>query len=232
MTLPGDQTLQGQVLEDLREAVNYRRWLASLATPWLGSRPIEIGSGVGDYAAEWAPSVTELTASEADPDRVAVLRARFANHPGVRVRELRAPVSEKADHSAAVAYNVLEHIADDVAALRGFARLVAPGGYVILIVPAFPFAMSRFDREIGHFRRYRRLGLAATAEAAGLQVVRLHYVNAPGLLAWTVGMRLFGRRPQAGPALRLWDGLVPAFRAFERRITPPFGQSLFAVARS
>lgn len=231
MSIAGDQRVQEAVLEDLREATNYRRWLASLATPWLGPRPLEIGSGMGDYAAEWAPRVDEFTASEGDARRVEGLRRRFADHPRVQVRELLVPITDRGDHSAVVAYNVLEHIADDVAALRGFTRLLAPGGRVVLVVPAFPVAMSRFDRQIGHFRRYRRPGLINVLDAAGLRLQRLHYVNAPGLLAWMVGMRMLGLRPQAGRLLSVWDALVPSFAAVERWIPPPAGQSLFAVAR-
>lgn len=233
ISLSGDQAMQGQVLEDLRQAVNYRRWLASLAAAWLGPRPIEIGSGVGDYAAEWVSSVSavdEFTASEANAQRLAALRVRFADDPRVRVRELVAPILHDANHSAVVAYNVLEHISDDVAALRGFARLLEPKGRIVVLVPAFPLAMSCFDREIGHFRRYRRQSLLHAVRAAGLRPLRIHYVNAPGLLAWIVGMRLLRLRPQAGPALTVWDHIVPVFAAVERRMSPPFGQSLFCVA--
>lgn len=230
MSLAGDQSVQGEVLEDLRQAVNYRRWLASLATPWLGPTPLEVGSGTGDYAQLWSPYVREITVSEGDPRRVASLRRRFAEDPRVRVRELVAPITETGGHSSVVAYNVLEHIEDDVAALRGFAGLAAPGGRVILVVPAFPIAMSRFDRQIGHFRRYRRRTLLQALTAADLRVRRLHHVNAPGLVAWVVGMRLLGLRPRAGPLLTAWDTLVPCFAALERWVPPPVGQSLFAVA--
>ena len=59
---------------------------------------------------------------------------------------------------------------------------------------------------------------------------RIHYVNAPGLLAWFVGMRLLRMTPQDGWSVRLWDRFViPGARAFESRVRPPFGQSLFAV---
>src|SRR5438309_1837557 len=49
--LAGSTALQTSVLEDLQSAVNYREWLAGLTAPWLGDRPLEIGSGLGDYAA-------------------------------------------------------------------------------------------------------------------------------------------------------------------------------------
>jgi hypothetical protein len=129
-----------------------------------------------------------------------------------------------------VAYNVLEHIDDDVAALQGFANLLAPDGSIVLIVPAFPVAMSLFDREIGHHRRYRRVGLIRTLREAGLRPAHVRYVNAPGLVAWIIGVRLLGMRPRAGLVLRMWDRLVPHIARLERRWEPPVGQSLFAVA--
>lgn len=224
--------LQDRVLHELREAVNYRRWVAGLIAPHLGEDPLEVGSGTGDYAAEWAAGGQRLTASEADPRRLAALRRRFADHPRVTVRELAAPIRETAHHSAVVAVNVLEHIADDVGALATFAGLVRPGGKVVIFVPAFPVAMSAFDRAIGHHRRYRRGPLAATARAGGLAVEDLRHVNAPGLPAWILLMRLLGRRPQAGPALVAFDRLVvPVARRLEALVAPPFGQSLLLVAR-
>jgi SAM-dependent methyltransferase len=229
----GDTALQSDVLEDLRQAVNYRRWLASLATPYLGDDVIEIGSGTGDYAAEWVAHGIRVTASEADVDRLAHLQQRFADDPRVAVRQLVVPLEEDGDYSAVVAYNVLEHIPDDVAALRGFRRLVRPGGAVVLVVPAFLFAFSKFDAAIGHQRRFTVRSLRDSLEEAGLTVEALHYVNSLGLLAWVVGMRVLRLTPREGPALTLWDRwVVPVLRRAERRWRPPFGQSVFAVARN
>lgn len=229
----GDSALQSAVLEDLVEAANYRRWLVDLALPHLGADPLEIGSGLGHYAADWAAAgVPRWTATEADPARLAALRERFAGDPVVTVRELAVPITETAQHSAVVAYNVLEHIPDDVGALRAFARLLRPGGRVVLVVPAFPSAMSAFDLAIGHQRRYRAGSLRAAAVAAGLAVERLHHVNSIGLLGWYVLVKALGGRPQAGPALTAYDrGVVPLLRRVEGRRPPPFGQSLFLVAR-
>lgn len=228
----GDSALQSEVLEDLVEAVNYRRWLVALALPHLGDDPLEIGSGLGHYAAEWAAAgVPRWTASEADAARLAELRTRFAADPVVQVRELTVPITQTGEHSAVVAYNVLEHIPDDVAALQAFAGLLRPGGRVVLIVPAFPSAMSRFDLAIGHQRRYRRASLQAALESAGLRVRELHHVNLVGLLGWYVMVKGLRGRPKAGPVLSAYDrGIVPVLRRLEARRDPPFGQSLFAVA--
>ena len=64
------------------------------------------------------------------------------------------PHDDRGDYSAAVSYNVLEHIEDHVGALRSMRDLVRPGGDVIIIVPAFQFAMGPADIATGHVRRY------------------------------------------------------------------------------
>ena len=227
----GDTVLQSHVLEALSEAVNYREWLASLAVPWLGDDPIEVGSGIGDYAATWAELGFPMLATEADETRLDGLRRRFADDPRVTVAYLHAPITETAAHSAVVAYNVLEHLEDDVAALRAFGGLVRPGGYVIVLVPAFPLAMSRFDREIGHHRRYRVETLSQAVAQSGLDLVDVRYVNPVGLVAWVIGMRLLRRRPAPGMGLRIYDGVVPLLRRLEASQRPAFGQSAFVVAR-
>lgn len=229
----GDSSLQTDVLEDLVEAYRYRGWLVRLALPYLGDDPLEVGSGLGHYAEDWANAgIPKLTATEADPARLAMLRERFARHDAVQVEELAVPITRVADHSAVVAYNVLEHIPEDVEALRAFAGLLRPGGAVVLIVPAFPSAMSAFDRAIGHQRRYRKHSLRQALEAAGLRVEVLHYVNAVGLLGWYVAVKALRGQPHAGALLTAYDrGVVPVMQPIEARWQPPFGQSLFAVAR-
>jgi SAM-dependent methyltransferase len=231
--IAGDTHLQSRVLEDLSDAVNYQRWLADLARPFLGSHPVELGSGIGDYAATWLSTVPRMTVTEADDTRLKGLVDRFADDPRVDVRPLFLPTDERGDHSAAVALNVLEHIEDDVAGLRSIGGLLRPGGAVVLIVPAFPAAMSRFDRTIGHFRRYTVASLRTALDEAGLRIEQIQYINPVGLMGWYVACRTLRLAPHNGPMVRLYDRLVvPLARRLERRWQPPFGQSVFAVART
>ena len=245
--MTGDARLQSQVLESLAGAVRYRRWLADLARPYLGAHPIEIGSGNGDYAQEWAAptragrGMVSFTATEADEGRCEGLARRFAGHPIVRTRALwlgtdletdpHATDAAAPDHTAAVAFNVLEHIVDDVGAARAMGRLVRPGGAVVLLVPAFPSAMSTFDIAVGHVRRYTRRTLRRTLTDAGLEIETIRYVNPIGLVGWYVTVKALGLWPDDGWLVRVYDRMVVPVARVADRTRIPFGQSVFAVAR-
>src|SRR5215467_5336553 len=230
--IAGDQQKQSEVLEGLATAVNHRRWFVELAIPYLGDDPIEIGSGLGDYAVEWSNRIPRFTATEADPERLVRLKERMSDHPAVSVREMLLPSEDTAQYSAAVSYNVLEHIEDHVGALRSIARLVRPGGAIILIVPAFMFAMSPVDIATGHVRRYTRKTMRAALTDAGLEIERLHYANALGLIGYYMATSVFKLTPKEGGMVKMYDRMVlPVTKAAESIVKPPFGQSVFAVAR-
>ena len=224
--------LQRQVLETLTGARRYNEWLADLVLPHLGDHPIEVGAGIGTYSRLWLErGVPRLVVSDVEETAVRELQHRFADDARVTITRLDVTTAPGASYSSLVALNVLEHLADDDAGLRGAARLVRPGGTVCILVPAFELAMSRFDRAIGHHRRYTVASLEAAFERAGLRPLDVRYLNAPGLLAWIVGMRLFRLTPHESRAVRLWDSLVvPPTRALEQHVRLPFGQSVLGLA--
>jgi 2-polyprenyl-3-methyl-5-hydroxy-6-metoxy-1,4-benzoquinol methylase len=232
--ITGDQRIQSEVLEGLATAVNHRRWFVELALPYLGDNPIEVGSGLGDYALEWARYLPRFTATEADPDRLVLLKERLAERANIDVRQMLLPTTEAGgQYSAVVSYNVLEHIEDHVGALRSMAGLVRPGGRVVLIVPAFMFAMSPVDIATGHIRRYTKKTMRAAMTAAGLEIETLHYANALGLIGYYGATSIFKLAPKEGPMVKVYDTLVlPVTKAVESLVKPPFGQSVFVVART
>ncbi len=75
-----------------------------------------------------------------------------------------------------VSANLLEHVPDDLQALREFARVLRPDGRAVIVVPAGPSTYDYYDRFLGHERRYARRELAAKCSAAGLEVVEDSYI--------------------------------------------------------
>jgi SAM-dependent methyltransferase len=130
-----------------------------------------------------------------------------------------------------VLINVLEHIPDDEKALALLYDGLAPGGRVVVFVPAHEFLYSAYDQSIGHYRRYRKTELVRKVERANLRVVDAHYFNAIGSFGWYVTAKLLRKRPTQSSLVRVYDRMVVPFaRALEERVRPPFGQSVLLVA--
>src|SRR5688500_6497430 len=130
---------QELTLEILRRAVKYNAWVYELVKPYLGRDLLEIGAGIGTMTRHFlkGSNVTATDISEGCLDR---MRKDFDGYPQVKVAplDISRPVPESEAYDAVVCLNVLEHIEDDVQALRHMHRALRPGGRVVLYVPANP----------------------------------------------------------------------------------------------
>jgi SAM-dependent methyltransferase len=226
-----DQDLLG-VLEDLEQAKNYSAWILELIGPHVNGRILEVGAGRGTYSRYFAEH-GHLTALEPSETHSVELRDRLKDFPNVVVITARLDgAAAPGSYDTVVLLNVLEHIADDHQALGDIYEALAPGGKMVLWVPAFEALYGNFDQRIGHYRRYRRNDLLALVHKVGFQQVTAKYTNMPGFVAWWLIVRVLGRAPTAGRLASVHDRFfIPVIRRIERVVRPPVGQSLLVVAQ-
>ena len=226
--------LMGRYLETNRLARNYHNWLMSLADRYLGDVNLEIGSGFGDYTDSWASQHPDkiFIATDGDSEYVSLMRNRFKSHTNVSVTQVFLGNEEKTVKAdCIVAYNVLEHIEDDRAALKFLINSLNYGGYICIFVPAFKMNYSKHDRKIGHFRRYRKPELLELFKGMNLDVVESKYVNSVGMFAWFVSVKLLNVVP-TGEGFSLWDRFItPRIARFEKDREMRFGNSIWMVGR-
>jgi SAM-dependent methyltransferase len=139
------------------------------------------------------------------------------------------------------ALDLLEHLEQESAGLREMRRVLKDDGQVVLVVPAFMFLWSEFDRFSGHFRRYGRADFKRTVEEAGFEVLRLSYFNTilfPFIWGVRVAKNFLGKWTTVSSDLDLpgggLNGLLEWVFSLESgliaRGSLPFGVSLLCVA--
>jgi len=141
------------------------------------------------------------------------------------------------------AFDVLCHsaVADERAALREVRRVVRPGGWVLLHLPAYPWLRSRHDAAVDNVRRYSAGGVRTLLSDAGLTVRRLTFANTvlfPLAAAKRLADRARGTGGHASDLIREFRVAGSLFRAaldFEarllRHVDLPFGLTLVALAQ-
>lgn len=217
-------------LEIMQEARNYNRYLLNTIcrhapAPGCG-RVVDFGAGNGQFIVPLAALGFDVTAVEPDT----LLRLRL-HEKSVRAV---AATQELPDDSLAFVYtlNVLEHIEDDVAALRQLHAKLAAGGSLLIYVPAFPMLYTSMDAKVGHVRRYTSATLISSVRSAGFAVERVAYVDSIGFFA-TLLFKLSGNKDGSvsRTALKIYDRLVfPLSRAVDLLTRHWFGKNLLLLA--
>lgn len=138
------------------------------------------------------------------------------------------------------AFDVLEHVEQDVASLARLGEQLSRDGRLIITVPALPWLWSKHDETHHHFRRYTKASLTGALKRAGLEPVRVSYFNTllfPLIAGLRLARKAFGIAESAddtmpGPATNALFRTVFGLEAhIIGRVNLPVGVSLLAVAK-
>jgi SAM-dependent methyltransferase len=178
------------------------RW--AVVEPLLASlRPVtvlEFGCGQGAVGARIARHA-RYTGVEPDDASYAVAAARITPRGGTVLHGDAGVLPWGTTYDVVCAFEVLEHIDDDEAALRSWLKHLRRGGHVVVSVPEGPERFGPSDVQVGHHRRYTEQSLTAVLTAAGLEVQRVvHYGWPLGYLLERVSNRAAARAIAGGAA--------------------------------
>jgi SAM-dependent methyltransferase len=218
-----------------KHAANYNRWIYDQIAPFVGQRILDVGCAIGNITQFYADREL-IIGVDVVPEEIAVARERFA---GKNFEAFHMDVSSPSllqfrdrNLDTAVCLNVLEHVEDDVHALRNMRDTLQPGSHICLLTPCNKWLFGPMDAVDHHFRRYTRVELNAKLAEAELSVVHQRYFNLLGIAAWFLTNKVF-QRPFAAPGqYSIYDKLVPFLSRIERAIPPPNGLSIVTICKT
>jgi 2-polyprenyl-3-methyl-5-hydroxy-6-metoxy-1,4-benzoquinol methylase len=224
----------GEELDLFQHAQNWKRYYAGMLKPYVRGRVLDAGCGIG-VNAEYLVNEAVMSYTFLEPDGVLLDRV-----PGqLTVQKLRdgeriqGTTSDLAGKrfDTILYMDVIEHIEDSKGELRRAYDLLEPGGHLLILVPAFNFLYSPFDKAIGHFRRYDRVILKDELPPE-LERITTRYLDSLGMLM-SLGNKFFLK--QSEPKLTqilFWDrNVVPLSRVADKVVFHSFGRSLLSISR-
>ena len=206
---------------------NYNRFICHLfRRQYEGGVILDFGAGIGTLA-DHMSDLGEIVCVEVDPEYAEALRAKGY--------EVLSSVELMKDGAVSFAYssNVLEHLTDDLGALRAIYRKMRPGGRLALFVPAFESIWTALDDRVGHKRRYTQESLADVVARSGFRVENACYVDSIGFLLAFL-FRFIGSKDGSlnTTHLVMFDRVIfPMSRAMDMICRRLFGKNVYLVAQ-
>jgi len=218
----------------MSRARNYTEWIFSKFKDLLGNRVIEIGAGIGNFTGKFLDKELVIAVDNYKPC-IDYIKMRFVENNNI------VPFEESVDSSSIlslskyspdtiVCINVLEHVEDDLAALKNMFGLLTEGGKLILLVPAYQFLYGTIDHLVGHYRRYSKGDIQMKLISAGFYVENISYMNCIAPFGWYLNNCILKKQQESLSQVMFYDRfVVPWLRKIEQILMPPFGLSMVAV---
>jgi glycosyltransferase involved in cell wall biosynthesis len=223
----------GEILLRLSRAPRFTKWMASVIKPYLGDRVLEIGAGIGNMTMHLIPR-TVYWATDVNPEYLDQLEDMRVTRPYLHVGYTNGMESDSfpagQTFDTVVCLNVVEHLNDDLGALRGIYNSLEKGGRAIVLVPNDPKLFGTLDEALGHCRRYTPEQLISVGQQAGFRLEKLLKFNRAGSPAWWLNGKILRRTTFDMMQIRLLNVLTPIFRRVDSLLPFP-ALSIIAIFR-
>lgn len=231
---PNTQIYVGEELHLFEKAINWKQYYAGLIKPYLKGRVMEVGAGLGGTTSILCDgSQTDWLCIEPDNNLcskiVKLLEEKklpsYCKAQNTTIDDV--PIDDKFD--AIIYIDVVEHIEDSKAELQKAADRLKPGGHIAIIVPAFQFFYSPFDKAVGHFCRYDKKSLTAIIPPK-MKRTRLQYLDSVGAMASLANKFFLKQSYPTVEQVLMWDrNLVPISKFVDPFIGFSWGKSLLGI---
>ncbi|HTC36170.1 MAG TPA: L-histidine N(alpha)-methyltransferase [Bryobacteraceae bacterium] len=211
------------ILDAFANAPNFNRWMGDTIQPYIGKKVLEIGAGMGNLTRLLLAGRKRYVATDIDREHLERLKNRLSQRPHLETAVLDAADPGSQDRFAGqmdtvVCLNVLEHIEDDLGALRNIRAMLETGGRAVVLVPEGQSVYNSLDEELGHCLRYSEDQLRQRMMAAGFTVeaiLRFNRVSRPG---WWLNGSILKRRTISRAQLKNFDRLVWLWRRIDNSL--------------
>ena len=202
----------GNELELFKHAHNWKKYYGKFIERYLKNDVLEVGAGIGETTHSLCDG-TQKSWVCIEPDAQLTKEMKIKRENGYLpsfIEIITGTLNEMDSNrkfDTIIYIDVIEHIENDVEELKKAAHFLKPNGHIIILVPAHNYLFSKFDKSIGHFRRYNKEMLANTVPK-GFQKVDLRYLDSMGLFASLANKWFLKQDYPKLKQIKFWDNYI------------------------
>lgn len=227
-------TYQGKELELFENAINWKEYFKSFFTRYILGDVLEIGSGIcGTTKVLYTGKEKTWTCLEPDPELAQksnslIIDGKVPYNCNVIAGTLEdIPVSNTYDIILII--DVLEHVEKDELLIQNAIQHLRPKGKLVVLVPAYQWLFSPFDKAIGHFRRYNKKMIKKVIPNSITQITLL-YLDSIGLFASLANKVLLKQTHPGKKQIHIWNTcIVRISKIIDPLLGYSIGRSLLGI---
>jgi 2-polyprenyl-3-methyl-5-hydroxy-6-metoxy-1,4-benzoquinol methylase len=202
----------GNELELFKHAHNWKKYYASFIEGYLKNDVLEVGAGIGETTHLLCDGTQNCWVC-IEPDELLTKEIEIKKENGYLpfIIEIITGTLDGIDSNrkfeTIIYIDVIEHIENDEEELKKAANFLKPNGHIIILVPAHNYLFSKFDKSIGHYRRYNK-EMLAKAIPKGFQKVDLRYLDSIGLFASLANKWFLKQDYPTLEQIKFWDNYI------------------------
>ena len=229
-----DSKYIGDELSIFKEAVNWKTYWYNSVKQYIKGDLLEVGAGIGtniNLFLQNNSDIRTILALEPDESLASQILANIkANTSKVKVQTgFLDDLTPLQKFDTIMYVDVIEHIKYDSEELNKAKLHLKEGGYLIILVPAYNFLFSPFDKAVGHYRRYNRRMLANSVPN-DLTEITIFYLDSLGALASLFNKFILKQSYPTKNQIQKWDRLiVPTSKIVDQLLFNSVGKSLIGV---
>jgi len=179
----------GKELEIFDTAKVFQKYVYFLIKKYFKDKIFEVGAGLGSFTRNYCALYKEVYLSDLDKNNYLLLKKKFSKKRNIKVNNKKINQIKK-KFNTIVYLNVLEHIKEDKKEINLAISKLNPGGYLIILVPAHQKLYSKFDKAIGHCKRYN-INFFKNNKFNNAKVEKLIYLDMVGYVLYFLNKIFF-----------------------------------------
>ncbi len=178
----------GLELENFDKAQIWRRYIYFLISKYFKDNILEVGAGIGSFTKLYEQKYQKIILSESDSEFCDLLNKKFKSNDNIQVTNNYINKIDK-KFETIIYLNVLEHIENDIEEIQIAYDKLEKNGHLIILVPAHQKIFSKFDKAVGHFRRYDMDFFKE--KLSNFKIVKLNQLDCCGYFLYYVNNLIF-----------------------------------------